>query len=460
MNTLKAGFIVCASHKDGIQDPNGAPYVDELLIQDGIHKLRQRGIDCLEYPLVVSTKQEAKEAFRAMAKDDSVQSLIIFPGTWNWVGHLTAAIRDFSFTGKGILLWVHPGAQGWRTGSGLLIHGALKEIAVKHRLVYGSRNDEATLVDIHSFVLANQIRADLNLSTFCLLGGRGQAQSCGSVDPSQWMHQFGIDIDSISPLGLFSRLTTITDHELDEQFERISGLFGQALERTDDNTKAVKLYIALKDLVVANNYLGIGIQNYPGLADYYTIPSLAQSLLIEDRIGNSALGDMNVALSTYILMRASGDSVFFGDVQDIDVKTKVLKIVADGAAAPSLASKDYPLSFSDRGIGHEGDGGGLTVSLVCREGTGVLAKLMRDSGQMQMVVARCEVFVPHQDILGDSLRECGMPFWPHAFTKVHGDLDRLIQVWGGEYICLAYGDFVYETLVAFCRAAGIECIEI
>ena len=36
----------------------------------------------------------------------------------------------------------------------------------------------------------------LNMSTLGTFGGRGMGQTCGAADPSQWMHQFGIDIDS------------------------------------------------------------------------------------------------------------------------------------------------------------------------------------------------------------------------------------------------------------------------
>src|SRR5690606_21824263 len=97
MDRLKVGFIVCASHKDGIKDPNGNEYVDSSLIADCQNQLKELGIDCIKYPIVVANKKEAKEAFMSFAKNDEVQSIIIFPGTWNWVGNLTAAIRQFGF---------------------------------------------------------------------------------------------------------------------------------------------------------------------------------------------------------------------------------------------------------------------------------------------------------------------------------------------------------------------------
>ena len=43
---------------------------------------------------------------------------------------------------------------------------------------------------------AAALKRRLNMSTVGVFGGRGMGQTCGVADPSQWMRQFGIDIDS------------------------------------------------------------------------------------------------------------------------------------------------------------------------------------------------------------------------------------------------------------------------
>ena len=58
-----------------------------------------------------------------MKDDDDIDCVILFSGTWVWAAHLIAAIRDFAMTGKGVLIWTHPGSQGWRPVGGLVLHG-------------------------------------------------------------------------------------------------------------------------------------------------------------------------------------------------------------------------------------------------------------------------------------------------------------------------------------------------
>ena len=68
---------------------------------------------------------------------DDLDCLVLFSGTWVWAAHLIPALRDFSGSGKGILLWTIPGSQGWRPVGGLVMHGGLKEVGIPHRFVYG-----------------------------------------------------------------------------------------------------------------------------------------------------------------------------------------------------------------------------------------------------------------------------------------------------------------------------------
>jgi len=49
------------------------------------------------------------------------------------------AVRDFALSGKAVALWTHPGSQGWRLVGGLIMHGALLEVGIPHRFVYGGR---------------------------------------------------------------------------------------------------------------------------------------------------------------------------------------------------------------------------------------------------------------------------------------------------------------------------------
>jgi len=141
MNKPKVGFIVFGVHKDGLPDPMGKPFIDEDLIKKAVKALKNEGMDLVEYDIVIASKKEAKQCFGKFKKMDEIDAVILFSGTWVWAAHLIGALRDFAATGKGIVLWSHPGSQGWRPVGGLVMQGAMKEIGLKHRYVYGKYDD-------------------------------------------------------------------------------------------------------------------------------------------------------------------------------------------------------------------------------------------------------------------------------------------------------------------------------
>jgi hypothetical protein len=113
----------------------GNPFIDDVLIQRAKSDLVTAGLKVVEHGIVVATKEEARAAFKRMKCDDAIDAVVLFSGTWVWAAHLVAAIRDYSACGKGLLLWTHPGSQGWRPVGGLVLHGGLLEIGVPHKFV-------------------------------------------------------------------------------------------------------------------------------------------------------------------------------------------------------------------------------------------------------------------------------------------------------------------------------------
>ena len=183
----KVGFIVYGVHKDGLPDPMGQPFIDSELIEKAKGALRAAGLELIEHDLIIASKREAQECLSRFKRMDDIDAVILFSGTWVWAAHLVAALRDFSCTGKGILLWTNPGSQGWRPVGGLVMHGALKEVGIRHRFVYGGYDDPGDIGRIVSYCRASHEKNRLNMSTFGAFGGRGMGQACGVADPSQWM---------------------------------------------------------------------------------------------------------------------------------------------------------------------------------------------------------------------------------------------------------------------------------
>jgi L-arabinose isomerase len=458
MITPKVGFIVYGVHKDGLLDPVGVPFIDDEIIANAKNALRQAGLELVEHDVILATKQEARECFAKFKKMDDLDAVILFSGTWVWAAHLIGAIRDFSFTGKGILIWTVPGSQGWRPVGGLVLQGALKEVGIKHRLVYGSYDDPQEIGRMVSYCRAAHMRNKLNMSTLGAFGGRGMGQTCGVADPSQWMKTFGVDIDSRDVTELVETARGISGQEVREARRTIQTLFQDPVPENEMADRSIRLYLAIKKLVAREGFEFYTIQSFPGMGDDYSATSFVQSMMLEEGVGTSTLSDFNTAMVTKLLTDLSSEPVYYGDLQHIDKENNEIKIIGDGACPPSLAGELGTARFAEHGIPTEGEAGGLSVQLICKPGEGVLARLGRNNGEFEMIITRCTVFEPPLDQLEARKLECGVPFWPHAFVTAHCDMDALLQAWNNEYAVLGYGSHLYDDLIAFCELTGIKTI--
>jgi L-fucose isomerase len=456
MITPRVGFIVYGVHKDGLKDPMGTPFIDDLLIGRAKESLRKAGLELVEHNVVVASKEEARTAMKKMKDDDAVDSVILFSGTWVWASHLVAAIRDYAATGKGLLLWTHPGSQGWRPVGGLVLHGGLLEIGVTHKFVYGEADDADTLSQIVSYAKASHLKDQLKFSTLGTFGGRGMGQTCGAADPSQWMRMFGIDIDSRDTADLIRVAENIPASKLQELQPRLKKLFGVAPSSNIVNERSIRLYLGLSEIVKKEKFDFYTIQSFPGMAQDYVATCFAQSMMLEDGHGTSTLGDFNTALTVHLLTKLSKERVYYGDLQHINKRNGEIKIIGDGACPPSLAGSLGPAGFAEHGIPTEGGAGGLSVKLICKVGEGVLARLGRVNGEFRMIVTRASIFEPPRDQVKQRLDECGIPFWPHGFVTAHCDMEALVQNWTNEYACLGYGEDLYSVLADFCTVTGIR----
>ena len=454
----KVGFIVFGVHKDGLRDPLGAPFIDDQLITRAKQALQEAGLELVEHDVILATKQEARECFAQFKKMEDLDAIVLFSGTWVWAAHLISAVRDFSFTGKGIVIWTHPGSQGWRPVGGLVMQGAFKEIGLKHRFVYGRYDDPQDIERMAAYCRASHMKNKLNMSTMGAFGGRGMGQTCGVADPAQWMKTFGVDIDSRDVTGLLETARAISDQELAQAREYIQTLFQDRLPEDEVAERSIRLYLAIKKTVAQEGFEFYTIQSFPGMGDDYSATSFAQSMMLEEGVGTSTLSDFNTALTVKLLTDLSRERVYYGDLQHVDKATNEIKIIGDGACPPSLAGQAGPARFAQHGIPTEGEAGGLSVQLICKPGEGVLARLGRSDGEFEMVIARCTVFEPRADQLEARKIESGIPFWPHAFVTAHCDIEALLQAWNNEYAVLGYGSHLYEDLAAFCELTGIKAI--
>lgn len=453
----KAAFVVYGVHKDGLKDPDGNLFIDEKIIENSKKALSAEGVELLEEKLIVATKKEASDVILPLAKDDSIDTLVLFSGTWVWAAHMIGAIREFAKTGKGIVIWTHDGSQGWRPVGGLVLSAALNEVGIKHRFVYGGAGDISNVKRVANYCKASALKKSMELTTLRAFGGRGMGQTCGVADPSQWMRTFGIDIDSRDTYELVETAKNIPQSRVDEICDYIDKNFNTPVERNEGNFRSIRLYLALKDLKARDGFDYYTIQSFPGMGDYYAATCFAQSMMLNDGVPTSTLSDFNTCLTSIMIMGLSKDPIYYGDLQHVNKATNEIKIIGDGAVPPSLAN-EAGVSLAKHGIPTEGEAGGLSIDLVCKSGKGVIARISRVNGKFRIALVRCEVFRPDKNELDKRRHECGIPFWPHAFVKVDGDIGALVENWNNEYGCLGYGEDLYDQIKDFGELMGIEVL--
>lgn len=452
MNTNpKVSFIVCGVHvawSDGL----GRPWIDESMVKECRQSLKDAGMDVIEIPGIVSRRPQAFAAAQKSLEED-VDCIIFYAATWLWASEMTQASR---MANRPIIVWTPPISQGWATGGALVLHGALDEIGVKHKLVYGFPDDEETMRKIAAFVKAAKVVRKLSAARLGLLGGRGMGASVGAVDEAQWMQKFGLDIEHIDQYMVFREAEQISEVEVKKKFDEISKTFGEVPPFDMVMNRSIRIYLAMKKLIADHKLDMVAFKCFPELGDHYATACLSQSLLSDEGFASGCIGDLHTTLTAYVLGQLTGSPVFNPDVQQVTKRDLLVKLVADGAAAPSLARELTEVKLARRGIFGEGNADGICVGLVCKPSFVTLARLFRIRGKYFMHIAQGETYIPSN--LKEEIEACGFPNWPHAFVKLKGDTDAFIQNQRSEYISMSYGD-VREELLDFCYLLDIEPVE-
>ncbi len=430
----KVGFVVYGVHKDGLQDPMGQPFIDDAIVAKAKKALLAAGLDLVVEDLVIATKQEAQACFAKFKKMDDLDALVLFSGTWVWAAHLVPALRDFSFAGKGLLVWTNPGSQGWRPVGGLVMHGGLKEVGIHHRFVYGGYDDPQTIERILAYCRASHEVNRLNMSTVGVFGGRGMGQTCGVADPSQWMKVFGVDIDSRDTTLLLEAAKAITKDELVGARKAIQPLFSVPIPEGEMTDRSLRLYLAIKKVIAQEKWDFYTIQSFPGLGDDYSATCFAQSMMLDERVGTSTLSRFQhlddgqapdrPERRTGLLRRPAAHRQI--QQRDQDHRRRRLPALAGGQARTGQVCRArHP---------HRGRGGRHLRRPGVQTGEGVLARLGRTDGEFEMVLTRCTVFEPPAEQLEQRRLECGIPLLaarlrhrPLRHRALAGELEQRVR---------------------------------
>jgi L-fucose isomerase len=458
MDNFKVGLISTVSPEFG-EAGGGQDRTDAAVC---LSRARQalEGMGALVVDPGEPTSQRPQAALHGrMLREQGVQALVIYIGHWT---HAHTALAAVTAAEAPVVIWSVLRPSGTNlTGIGA-VRGALDEAGIANSLVMGAFDDPGTLAILEAKVRAAAAVRRLHGQVFGLMGQRSMGMVTGTIDPSGWYRQFGVDVDDWDMLETVERARSIPDDspEVIRHAAWVRAEFGGVTVTPESLRASIKLYLASRQIVGDRGYDFVAVKCLPYMPEIYTTFCFAIAMLNDDRDADgpkervpcACESDANGALTMQVLKLLSNAPVNFADLFEIDPATRVATIANCGSQSTQLASgpKDVHWVPNEmiqfRWVHH-----GMSPQYIGRPGRVTIARLSRVSGDYVMLITGGEAL----DVPRQALEGMFAPFCPRTFVRLNCDLEELLQNMRSNHVCSVYGDY-QAHLVEFCRLAGIK----
>jgi len=410
-------------------------------------ELEKAGLEVLYREQLAFTVDETVNTAKSMERDGA-DSIIYLLGTWIYAPQVVTSAQEVTIP---TVLWSPRDAAAFSlTGAGVT-HGSLDEVGVKHKFVYGSPKDTEVIGDITSFARAAMVVNRMKRQKLGLIGGRVAGMYTTMVDMAQVKSIFQVEIEHVDQYRVILEAENVLRKTVEKTIKKIRKEFGKIYPPEEKLLCSARLYHAVRKIVKEDRYDFIGIKCQDEVIGNYVSYCLPVCMLNDDGIVTACESDLNAALTMQMLHLLTDLPVLFADVNDVDLKEKILRLVNCGSIASSLATsrKDVDLGLQYEYLGRQQ---GCTTIFCCKPGRVTLARLSRVKGKYVMLIATGEAFQQPKERFKE-VRDV----WPHAFVKLDGNPKTLVQNVRSNHMHMAYGD-VKEELLKICELLDIEAI--
>ena len=435
-------------------DPGGGdePYfeVNERVVAEVTERLTALGI---ELKLPVPTAAARLVGVRCMNGEDTRQMvreaqawdadcvLMLVTG-FHTSGLISAAARELRVP---LILWAVP-TETWSLVGGSLNRGALVDLGVEHLWLYGEVSGKAA-VRANDYARAAMVKARLNNTTYGLVGGRAYDMTCTTFDYTQIQNQFGVFTHHVDQIEMYLRAQGLAADRVAQTRARITeGKVVEVPEQVLDHS--LRSYLALRDMVDEYRWDFVGVKCQPEMINNYCGVCLAIAQLNDDGIPTACECDTSGVLTSYMLSLLADEPAYLGDTADLSYDTQILTLANCGAMAMRLARPDEPVQLTEQ-YTSMGPATGVCTTYQCRAGNITLARLNRAKDKYLMTITPAEVVNRPE-----SERSKRKERWPHAFVKLPGNAEALVEHMLGNHFNFAYGDHA-APLVQACSFLDI-----
>jgi len=383
-------------------------------------------------------------------KQKGVSSILFILGTWVDSPVLIDTLKgiDVPFG-----IWAEDNPESFSLTAGGIIHGTLDELGINHHFFYGSPNCQSLLDKITIFIKAASCSKNIKDQKLCVVGGRVPGMYTTMADIIQVKKVFGIEIVHIDSLRVYLEAIKIKNKKIKSLKQEIVSQFGKVNVNEQCFDKSLRLYFALKKILSEEKIKIAAVKCMDEMINNYAPFCLANSFLNDDGYTISCEGDIYGAITMQILKEISSNITLFGDVNHINQKENILRIVNCGSMPTKMAETKKEIDLLPQYEYISSIGGATTVFSV-KDSPATIARLFRKDGVFGIIAFEGETF-KQPKVKFKEAREN----WPHAFVKFKGESDILIQNLRSNHLHLTFGWYL-NVIKEFCKLNNINFVTI
>lgn len=411
--------------------------------------LEDRGLDIVNKDSTFTlTGKDVQEQTR-LCTERGAKSIVYMTGTWILAQHVVDAVKDLTLP---FGIWGIPEAASFSSVGANVLHGTFDEMGIRHQLFYGMPEEESVLKEICDFAQAAAIREKLRGARLGLLGGRAISAYPTTADPIQIKRVFGVEVDHIDQMVLLQKAQAASGEECGRIAAGIKEKYGSVKVPEETLRKTAAIYLALKEIIAQYGLDMVSVKCIGEFMDSYSSCCLALSMLNDEGYICGCQCNINAMISGYILSNLSGTPHFFGDVNMVDRKEAVARMINCGSVPGKLAENSQEIQIVEQ-YEYMGTGRGACTYFCCKEGPVTFGTLGRKNGDYVMHIASGTAFKKPLSEL-ESVRT-----WAQAFIRLNCDPMEFYQNLRCNHSVFTYGNYE-DVLRKLCALLEIQTADV
>ncbi len=387
--------------------------------------------------------------------------VVFFIGTWFYAPAVVTPMRRAK---KPCLMWSMTTIPNFALGGAVVAKYTLQEMNVPFKFLAGLPQEPDMLDAVASRARAARVANQLDGAKFGRIGGTSMGMYNATMDEFYWKKIAGFDIVHIDTYQVVKYMERVKEEDARQVLQRVKQSVGKIMERNEQTGETLydadlvmqcKIYLALREIVEANNLVAIGDKCQPELSSDFVglgyTGCVAHAMLNDDGMPCACEADMPATITMYIMSQIGRQTVYFGDLNSLVKEENVARFINCGFGPFSMAASREQITLwpVSEGMGLPGKARGACTGFPLKAGRVTLAKIGGGKETARMHIATGECMPWPMAPAGE-----WPTHFPQAPVKLDANLTTFVEKAIGQHYILAYGDYKRE-LVDLCEILGI-----